>query len=223
MLQPATIKFLKDLKKNNNKPWFDANRKLYEAAKADFEAFVSQVLQKLATSDESLAHLKSKDCTFRINRDVRFAKDKSPYKNHMAMYISKDGKNTRDAGYYLHCEPGAAFIAGGVWMPPSPELKKIRQEIDYNLDEFEKIIHNKKIKDVFNGFDTAGDAKLSRPPKGYDDENPAIEYLKLKSFIISKKLDDETLTSKTLVKQVTDDIAALRPFIAFLNHAMAED
>src|SRR5438045_2029908 len=115
MLQPATLTFLKALKKNNNKEWFEKNRGKYEDAKLDFENFVGSVLDKLRITDASIADLKPKDCTFRINRDVRFSKNKAPYKSNMDMYISKGGKKTNNAGYYLHCEPGAAFLAGGIW------------------------------------------------------------------------------------------------------------
>ena len=117
MLQPATLSFLKDLKKNNNKEWFDTNRSRYDNAKADFESFVEAVLTPLRKIDPTVADLKAKDCTFRINRDVRFSKNKAPYKSNMAMYIAKGGKKTNHAGYYFHCEPGHCFVGGGLWMP----------------------------------------------------------------------------------------------------------
>lgn len=220
MLQPSTIKFLKELKKNNHREWFETNRKNYEEAKADFEGFVAKVLEQLSQSDETIAHLKPKECVFRINRDVRFSKDKSPYKTNMAMYISKGGKKTSDAGYYFHCEPGAAFLAGGVWMPMAPELKKIRQEIDYNFDDFQGILSAKKFKQTFGDLDRSEGFALTRPPKGYDDENPAIEYLKLKSFIASTKIAEDDLTSKDLVKKVVEHFKVMKPFVDFLNHGL---
>lgn len=124
MIQKATIQFLKDLKLNNHKDWFEANRKVYEAAKADYLQFVASVLKGLVANDETLALLQPKDCTFRINRDVRFSKNKAPYKTNMGAGFSKGGKKMMLAGYYFHLEPGASFIAGGVWMPMAPELKK---------------------------------------------------------------------------------------------------
>ncbi len=220
MLEIATIKFLKELKKNNHREWFETNRKKYEDAKADFEGFVGKVLEQLAETDETIAHLKPKECVFRINRDVRFSKDKSPYKTNMAMYISKGGKKTSDAGYYFHCEPGAAFLAGGVWMPMAPDLKKIRQEIDYNFEDFQSILSDKKFKQVFDGLDRSEGFVLSRPPKGYDDENPAIEYLKFKSFIASTKINEEDLTSKDLVNKVVGHFKLMKPFIDFLNRGL---
>jgi uncharacterized protein (TIGR02453 family) len=220
MLQASTLKFLRELKKNNQRDWFEVNRKRYEAAKADIENFTGQVLQNLARKDESISHLTPKECTFRINRDVRFSKDKSPYKTNMAMYISKGGKKIMNAGYYFHCEPGSAFLAGGVWMPMAPELKKIRQEIDYNWDEFNKLLQAKKFKSAFGELERTPEVLLTRPPKGYDENNPAIDYLKLKSFIASAKLSDEELLEKDLVKKVVTRFETMKPFIDFLNRAL---
>ena len=140
MLQKSTVQFLRDLKKNNSKEWFDTNRKKYESAKNDYEALVGDVIKQLSKTDESIAHLEPKQCVFRINRDVRFSKDKSPYKTNMGMYFSKGGKKSFYAGYYFHLQPGGSFVAGGLWMPMPPELKKVRQEIDYNWEEFKKIV-----------------------------------------------------------------------------------
>lgn len=220
MLQTSTVKFLKELQKNNNKPWFDVNRKAYETAKADFVAFVQTVIDKHSKKDLSIAHLMAKDCIFRINRDVRFSKDKSPYKNNMGAYMNKDGKKAMTAGYYFHMEPGASFGGGGLYMAPPEQLKNVRQEIDYNWKEFQKIINNKKFKEVFGDLSTEGDIKLSRPPKGYEADNPAIEYIKLKSWIGVQSFSDADLTSKDLVKKVCINFEALQPLLLFLNEGL---
>src|SRR6266542_778530 len=178
MLQSATIKFLKDLKKNNNKEWFDANRKVYESAKQDFENLVQTVIGIYCKKDDELASLKAKDCMFRINRDIRFSKDKSPYKTNFGASINKGGRKSILAGYYFHCEPSESFVGGGLWMPMPDDLKKVRQEIDYCFDEFTKIINNKKFKVVYGELHKGEDISLSRPPKGYEDSNPAIEFIK---------------------------------------------
>ena len=138
MLQISTLKFLKDLKKNNTKEWFDANRKIYESAKQNFEALVQTVITQHGEKDEEIIALKPKDCMFRINRDVRFSKDKSPYKTNFGAFINRGGKKSIYAGYYFHCEPGENFVGGGLWMPMPDALKKVRQEIDYCFDEFSK-------------------------------------------------------------------------------------
>ena len=221
MLQSATLKFLKGLKKNNNKPWFEKNKNSYLAAKDDIGQLTGQLLNGLGKTDKSIADLKAKDCQFRIYRDVRFSKDKTPYKTNMGAWINKGGKKINSAGYYFHCEPGQSFIAGGFYLPMPPELNKIRQEIDYNFDEWKKIINNKNFKKYFvKGVE--GIESLSRPPKGYDDSNPAIEFLKMKSFIVTCQLTDTAIESKTLVKDVLKTYEAMKPFIDFLNHAVAE-
>jgi uncharacterized protein (TIGR02453 family) len=221
MLQPATIKFLKDLKRNNNKPWFDKNRKLYEAAKADFALFIQSVIDQHGKSDPSIKNLLSKDCMFRINRDIRFSKDKSPYKSNFGASINKGGRKAMNsAGYYFHLEPGGSFTGGGIWMPEPIELKKVRQEIDYNFAGFKKIIGAKKFKSVYGDLDKSAEFLLSRVPKGYEPGNPAAEYLKLKSYIAMIKVNDADLTSKDLVKKTVAAFEALQPVIKFVNESL---
>lgn len=223
MLGPATIKFLKDLKKNNNKPWFDANRKQYETAKADFANFIQIVINQHGKKDASIKSIVAKDCMFRINRDVRFAKDKSPYKSNFGASINKGGrKGENSAGYYFHLEPGGSFTGGGIWMPMPEELKKVRQEIDYNFATFKKIIAAKNFKTIYGDLSKNAEYTLSRVPKGYEADNPAAEYLKMKSFVAMIKISDASLTSKDLVKQTVAAFEALQPMIDFLNAAMQE-
>src|ERR1700737_4702933 len=128
MLASQTLKFLGGLKKNNNRPWFEAHRIQYEAARIDFSNFIQLVIDAFQKSDPSLKGLTSKDCLFRINRDVRFSKDKSPYKTNFGAIIKPGGKKSIYAGYYFHCSPGTSFAGGGLWMPEVAELKKVRQE-----------------------------------------------------------------------------------------------
>ncbi len=222
MLHTNTIKFLKQLKKNNDKAWMDANRSSYLDAKADFENFTGGVLKLMAEKDPKLATLTVKDCVFRINRDVRFSANKAPYKTNMAMYFSTGGKKSNYAGYYCHIEPGSSFIAGGVWMPMAPELKKIRQEIDYNWQEFEGLITEKKFKAAFGDLQRAEGTVLSRPPKGYDETNPAIEYLKLKTFIASVPIDEKLLSDEGLTAFIVKHFEQMKSFIHFLNRGLDE-
>ena len=219
MLQAATIRFLKDLQNNNNKPWFDEHRKIYEAAKADLQTMVGQLIPALAAFDEPIGTLEVKDCTFRINRDVRFSKNKSPYKNNMAAYFSRGGKKASVPGYYFHCEPSKSYAAGGFYSPMPAELAKVRQEIDYNFEGWKNIIAHKSFKKYFpQGIE--GIESLVRPPKGYDETNPAIHYLKMKHFIVSKPFTDAELQSKTLVKDVAKVYETMKPMIDFLNRAV---
>lgn len=222
MLQTSTLKFLKDLKKNNNKPWFDANRKRYEDAKKDFEQFIQQVIDGFGKKDKSVAGIKAKDCLFRINRDIRFSKDKSPYKTNFGASINKDGRKAfSSAGYYFHLEPGQCFLGGGIYHPMPAELNKIREEVDYSFDEFKKILSAKKFKTVYGDLDRSHDFVMSRLPKGYEPDNPAAEYLKFKSYLTITELSDGDLTSKVLVKKTVNAFETLKPLIDFLNRALA--
>jgi len=223
MLQPATLKFLKGLQKNNNKPWFEKNRPAYEEAKADFAQFIQTVIDKHGKKDDSIKDLKAKDCMFRINRDVRFSKDKSPYKNNFGASINRGGKKSVYAGYYFHCQPGEAFVGGGLWIPMPPDLKKVRQEVDYCFDEFKKIIGSKKFISVYGDLIKDAETSLVKVPQGFEKDNPAAEYLKLKSFIAMKKLDDATLTSKDLVQTTLGAFETLHPLLMFLNRALAPE
>jgi uncharacterized protein (TIGR02453 family) len=220
MIKSSTLKFLKDLKKNNNKPWFEKNKSVYLDAKEDADRFVGQLIERLGKIDPDIAPLQSKDCTYRIYRDVRFSSDKTPYKVHMGAYLNKGGKKTPTAGYYFHLQPGGKSMAGGgLWMPMPPELNKVRQEIDYNVNEWTKIVGSRPFKQHYpDGLDQ--DEILSRPPKGYDAGNPAIEYIKLKSFVVTRPIPDETLTSRSLLKEVTNAFGAMKEFVAFLNRAL---
>ncbi|HMO61950.1 MAG TPA: DUF2461 domain-containing protein [Ferruginibacter sp.] len=219
MLQHTTLKFLKALKQNNNKAWFDANRKNYEAAKTDFIAFVQQLINGISQFDVEVNGLLAKSCIFRINRDIRFSKDKSPYKTNMGAYINPGGKKENTPGYYIHLEPGKSFIAGGLYVPEAAMLAKVRQEIDYNFEAWKSIISNKNFKKYFTTVD--GIETLSRPPKGYEANNPAIEYLKMKSFIVSRNFTDEIMVSKTLLKESLNTFNAMKPMIDFLREAIA--
>jgi uncharacterized protein (TIGR02453 family) len=139
----------------------------------------------------------------------------------MGAYISKGGKKSIYGGYYFHCEPGQAFVGGGLWMPMPPELNKVRQEIDYNLDKFKKIVTSKKFRSVYKGLSHDPEYVLSRVPKGYDTDNPAAEYLKMKSFVALTSLKDSDLTSKDLVKKTTTAFEALQPLIEFVNESIS--
>ena len=220
MLQASTIKFLKDLKKNNTKEWFDKNRKTYEAAKEDFAQLVDTVIQQFGKKDTSIATLTAKDCMFRINRDVRFSKDKSPYKTNMGASFSKGGKKVIAAGYYFHCEPGQAFVGGGLWMPDADVVKKVRQEIDYSFDVFSKIIKNKKFVAQYKGLEISDETSLTREPKGYEKDNPAIQFIKLKSWLAVTSLTDADLIDKNLTKKIVTSFEALQPLIEFLNRGI---
>ena len=221
MLQSLTIQFLKTLSKNNNKVWFDAHRDQYLNAKKDFENFVSAIIKKTATFDSDVKDLQVKDCVFRINRDIRFSKNKTPYKTNMGASFDRGGKKSIYAGYYFHAEPGGkSFVGGGIWMPMAPELKKIRQEIDYSFDEFKSIVEAKNFVSEYKELENTPDVKLNNLPRGYDKENPAGEYLKFKSILALKYLPVEDLTSNKLTDKTIKAFKALMPLVKFINKAL---
>lgn len=220
MLQSSTLKFLKTLAKNNDRSWFEANRSQYEEAKQDFEDFVQAVLDRYSKRDEDLKELTARKCMFRINRDIRFSKNKSPYKTNMGASMDRGGKKSIFAGYYFHCEPGKSFVGGGLWMPMPPEMKKVRQEIDYCYEEFEQIVGSKKFKTAYKELYAGEDIKLTKVPQGFEKDNPAAEYLKLKSWLAMREITDAELVSKDLIKKTCEAFETLQPMIKFLNRAL---
>lgn len=218
MLHQNTITFLQQLAKNNNKPWFDKNRDNYAEAKADFEIQVTELLGSLASTEPLFKEQLAKDCIFRIFRDVRFSKDKTPYKPNFGAFFSKGGRKFPGAGYYLHIEPGGkSFAGGGLWMPEPPLLKSVRQEIDYNLAEFKKITGDKKFTKLFG--EVQGE-KLKKVPAGYTEDNPAAELIKMKSIIVSHSISDTDIAGKNFTKKVVDVFESMKPFIDFLNRSL---
>ncbi len=214
-----TIAFLRQLKQNNNKEWFDANRKeAYEAAKQNFLQFINSLIENIIKFDEDISGLEVKETLFRINRDIRFSKDKSPYKTNFGSSINKGGKKSITAGYYLHMEPGnKSFAAGGSWQPQPEQLNAIRQEIDYNFADFKKIISVTSFKSRLE-FEEAD--KLKTVPKGYASDNAAIDYFKYRSFIVSKMYPDSEVISDNFLNDLTSTFKAMKPFISFLNRAI---
>ncbi|MCB2377239.1 DUF2461 domain-containing protein [Hymenobacter sp. BT635] len=220
MLHAATFAFLAGLRANNNKAWLDANRAAYEAAKADFLVLVTDVLTQLEAADPAIAdsQLQPKKCVFRLNRDIRFSTDKTPYKTNFGAWFNAGGKGAPSAGYYLNLEPGGSFVAGGLYMPDAKVLATLRQEIDYNLPAFDALLTAPEFQRHFAGL--SPEPSLKRPPKGYAADNPALAYLKLKSFTASRPLPDAALQQPAASQQVVAGFKALQPLVYFLNQAL---
>lgn len=220
MIEPQTLSFLKKLEKNNNKPWFDTHRPQYEAARIDFSNFIQLLIDALQLKDTTITGMTSRECLFRINRDVRFSKNKQPYKTNFGASIKRGGRKSGFAGYYFHLEPGNSFIGGGLWMPEPAALKNVRQEIDYNWGEFQSILKEKNFKKTYADLYMGEGMSLSTIPKGYEKDNPAAKYLKLKSFIAETSVTDEELVKGTLHKKTLTAFEALQPFLNFINTAI---
>lgn len=220
MFQSSTLSFLRELKKHNNKPWFDGNKSRYVSAKNDFETFVEKIIAITSVFDDDIKELQAKNCTFRINRDIRFSKDKTPYKTNMGASFNRGGKKSVFAGYYFHLEPGGkSFAGGGLWMPETIELKKLRQEIDYCFPEFKKIITGPAFKKQYPGLEMNESQILVNVPRGYDKENPAASFLRLKSFVATKNIPDDVIESPRLPTTVGAAFKALMPLVKFINRA----
>ena len=215
-----TLKFLKDLKQNNNRDWFQANKPRFETAKKEFEAFIDNLLSEIAKFDPSIGHHTAKDCVFRIYRDVRFSKDKSPYKTHFGAHITAAAKKSEihsRAGYYIHIGPGESMLAGGAYLPQGPWLKGIRNEIAQNASALKKILNSKSFQDYFG---TMEGEQLKTAPRDYPKDHPEIELLKYKSFLASHPCKDSVVTSTDFVKHAGKTFRALYPFDQFLNDAL---
>jgi uncharacterized protein (TIGR02453 family) len=223
MLSKETLQFLEDLKANNNRDWFLENKKRYEIFKKDYHKLVSDFLDAMKPLDASLEMLEIKNCTFRINRDIRFSKDKSPYKAHLGVWLSAGAKGQNRSGYYVHIEKGASFIAGGFYSPEAEDLKKVRKEIAFFHDDLDAILNDKNFKKEFKNLDFNESNALKNPPRGYEKEHPAIEFLKLKSFTASQKFDIIEVTKKDFVAVMSQKLIALKPLNEFINRALTSD
>ncbi len=219
MLSSSTFRFLKDLKANNNRDWFTANKPRYEAAREEFEQFIASLHTEIVKFDDSIGAIEPKKTIFRIYRDVRFSKNKDPYKTNFGAHIHPGEKQAVHsvAGYYIHIEPGGkSMLAGGAYLPQGPWLKAIRQEIDFNGKDFKKIINAKSFTTY---FELEGE-KLVRPPQGYDASHPDIEWLKQKSFLAVHHPSDKIVQSSDFLKHCHKAFKALYPFDQFLNRAL---
>ncbi|HEY4628557.1 MAG TPA: DUF2461 domain-containing protein [Flavobacterium sp.] len=223
MLSKDTLQFLEDLKANNNRDWFLDNKKRYEAFKKDLHQLIGDLLDAMKPLDPSLEMLEVKNCTFRINRDIRFYKDKSPYKSHVGIWISSGAKGMNRSGYYIQIEKGASFIAGGLYCPEAEDLKKMRKEIAYFHDDLEVILNEKDFKREFKDFDRNEKNTLKNPPRGYEKDHPAIELLKLKSFESTQRIDISEVTKKDFVATVSKKLIALKPLNDFINRALTSE
>ena len=223
MISKEAIQFIDDLKANNNTEWMHANKKRYESYKKDYHLFIASILEQMKSLDQSLEPLEVKNCTFRINRDIRFSKDKTPYKSHLGVWLSSGAKGMNRSGYYIHLEKGASFIAGGLYCPEAVDLKKMRKEIAYFYDDLEAILNEKDFKREFKDFDRNEKDTLKNPPRGYEKEHPAIEFLKLKSFECSQRIDFSEVTKKDFVATMSKKLIALKPLNDFINRALTSE
>ena len=215
-IQKSTLQFLTDLNYHNLRDWFNENRERYETARTNFEQLVQSVIDKIAMFDPIFKGLSVKNCTYRINRDIRFSKDKTIYKTHFGAFIVRGGKKNSDrfAGYYIHIEPGKSMIAGGAYMPTSPWLNRIREKINDDPEYLLKILNNKEFIHYFGELDGE---KLKTAPKGYPKDHKAIELLKFKSYLVVNEVTDKMVLSDAFFDHIIKVVLAMKPLNDYLN------
>lgn len=213
-IKNSTLMFLKDLSKNNNRDWFNENKEQYISANNNVKDFVEVLIDEIGKFDEEILKTDAKKALFRIYRDVRFSKDKSPYKTNFGAGLGM-GKGNRISGYYLHIEPGKSFLAGGVYLPEPSVLKEIRKEISMNSKEFLNILDQDEFRNNFRGLSVEN--KLQRVPNGFEKDDPMAEFLKLKSFIVVHPVSNEALMRETAAKNFAQIFKSIKPLNDFLS------
>lgn len=213
-----TLDFLSKLKNNNNREWFQKNRTAFDQAQEAFAIFVDTLIRDLGRVD-NLAGVSAKDCIFRIYRDIRFSKDKSPYKTNMGAEIVGGGRKSGRLGYYLHIAPhDQSMVAGGMYMPSGEQLNKFRQAIARDAKRFKKIVNDKQFIKYFGTLE--GD-KLRTAPQGFVRDHPEIELLKLKQVVVYHRLSDEQVVAPNAATRAVTVFKAMKPFLDYLNSIIA--
>jgi len=215
-IESTTLEFLEKLKHNNNKEWFNTHRSEYLYSKTNFENFVQSLINEITKFEPIMKGLEVKSCVFRINRDVRFSNDKSPYKTNMGAFMVRGGKKNGDkyAGYYFHIEPGKSMLAGGAYIPPAPWLTAIREKINDEPEKLLLIINNPDFRKHFGQLEGE---KLIKAPKGYSPDHKFIELLKYKSYLAMKELPDRMVISNDFFQNTVEIFKAMKPLNDFLN------
>jgi uncharacterized protein (TIGR02453 family) len=226
MLHASTLDFLRDLRANNNREWFNANKDRYQAEKEKFEGFVEMLIAELGAVDERLRGLQAKDCVFRIYRDTRFSKDKEPYKTNMGASFNPKGKKIQAPGYYFHLEPDGIFYGGGIYMPEKDALNAIRKEIAEFGDDVQEILDKPAFKKFYGnpkGVVLERDLTLKKPPKGFDAAHKHIELLKLTSFVATRTFSEKEALKPDFIKELRHGAETLKPFLDMLEYAIDGD
>lgn len=211
------IPFLASLKENNDRIWFETNKAAFDEAKNELVFLVAGLIKKIALFDPPVALLDPKKCIFRIYRDVRFSKNKEPYKTALGAFMAQGGKSGGNAGYYIHFEPDNCFIGGGIYGPEPTVLKAIRQEIYFNGSEFHAIVQQ---DDFVKTFGEMQEEKLKRPPKGFPSDFEYIDYLLFKHFVVGTKISIHDKGVEQIIQESSDKFAKMVDFVKFLNRAV---
>jgi len=215
----TVINFIKELKENNNRDWFNAHKSTYLESLEIFRSFAGELISGISKYDPSIGNLDAKDSIFRIYKDVRFSKDKSPYKTHFGCWMARGGRKSTDAGYYFHLEPGKSFMAAGVWMPPKEQLNLIREEIMYHPEPYLQLVNSIEKK---SRYERGGrEDMLKKGPAGFPKDFIYMEEVKYKHYIWSRSYGDSDIQKTSFVHEVTDDFKGLYPLVSYLNQTMS--
>jgi len=211
------LQFLKELSENNNREWFQNNKKWYDESKEKVLFLTDVLINEIGKFDDSIRGLQPKDCMFRIFRDVRFSHDKRPYKTNFGSFICSGGRKSMNPGYYFHLEPNGCFVAGGIYMPPAEPLRIIRSYLADHAEEFLEITQDPDFK---ASFPEMYDDKLKTAPKGFPKDHEYIDLLKYKSYIFSKSFNDKEVKSKEYLELMVDAFRTVSPLNQFLYRAL---
>jgi uncharacterized protein (TIGR02453 family) len=218
IIQAHTFDFLRDLSENNHREWFQAHKPRYEKAHANMIAFAEALMDRLLESDQ-LVPMSGKKILFRIYRDVRFSKNKAPYKNHFSGRFKRDTPWLR-GGYYFHLMPGGSFLAGGFWGPDKEDMKRIRDEFVMDAQPMREIMAD---PDFVKHFGTIRGKALKTAPKGFDREHPDIDLIRMKQWIVSEEFSDEEVMGEDLVEKMAQGYEAMRPFFDYMSEVLTTD
>jgi len=214
----SSFEFLKAIKKNNNRDWFNAQKETYLIELAYLEQFANALLSEMNKHDV-IETPSGKKSLHRIYRDTRFSKEKTPYKTNWSGSFSRAGKQRR-GGYYYHLEPGNSFVAGGFWGPNPEDLKRIREELTYDATPLRKILKNKSFKETFG---TLLGEQVKTTPKGFDASSPAIDLLRYKQFLVKKTFSDKEVLDKHFVEKAAQTFRSMRPFFDYMSEVLTTD
>ena len=214
-INSAVFDFLTAIEQNNNREWFHQNKNLYEFVLENVQNFGTALIEGISTFDASIADNEAKKCIFRIYRDVRFSPDKRPYKTHIGFYVAPNGKQSGNAGYYLHIQNNMSILAGGLWCPEGGLLKKIREEIYYNPEELVQILENKEFKSTFG--DLIEENNLKKAPRNYPADFQYIHLLKYRNFCVEKTLTNSEVLAADFLSKSIKTFKLMLPLVAYMN------
>ncbi|WP_299253310.1 DUF2461 domain-containing protein [uncultured Aquimarina sp.] len=209
------FEFLKDLKKNNHRDWMQEHKKRYQTNEKELKSFYASVVERLNEHDEI-----EKTKVFRINRDVRFSKNKTPYNVHRSVSFSRAGAHRR-GGYYLRLEPGNSLMAGGFFSPEPKDLLRIRKEFEMDDQEIRQILANSDFNKAFGGFDETYQVKTA--PKGFSKDHPSIDLIKNKSFFVNHQFSDKEVFAPDFLDKLVSHFELLRPYFDYMSDVLTTD